>query len=501
MTATSRAADGRRPRRGKWARHEIRITDPVVLQRSVAGTAIGNFMEWYDFGVYGFLATTLAEVFYPSDSSNAIGLIATFGTLAAAFAVRPLGGFIFGPLGDRIGRKRVLVMTILLMTTGTTATGVLPGYAAIGFWGPLLLIVTRLAQGFSTGGEYVGAMTFIGEHAADRKRGMMAGFLPLGTLSGYVLGAALVTGLHTTLATSDMVTWGWRIPFLLSAPFGLIALYMRLRVEESPAYEEMRESRHKPSGGGWQQFKRTVAQQWRPLLVCIGLVLTFNVTNYMLTGYMPTYFKQVGGIASTAGLAMIGVVLIILLAAVVFVARLSDHVGVKPIMWTGCALLLVASVPAFLLIRFGGSYPVIFLGVLLVGLMLLCFNSTEPSTLPALFPTDVRYSAVAIGFNISVSAFGGTTPLIAETLVFTIGNVMVPAYMLMVAGVVGVITLMFTPEVAGRRLPGSGPSVENEQEARALSKSEYAEQLLGGPEESQSVSGMCTEQVIPGCED
>lgn len=427
------------------------------MRRSITGTAVGNFMEWYDFGIYGYLATTLAQVFYPSDSSSAAGLIATFGTLAAAFAVRPLGGFIFGPLGDRIGRRRVLVMTITLMAVATTMTGVLPGYRAIGGWAPLLLIVARLMQGFSTGGEYVGAMTFVGEHAADRKRGMMAGFLPLGTLSGYVAGAGLVTALQTLLPTSDMTSWGWRVPFWLAVPFGLVALYMRLRVEESPAFEEMKAGRSLYGRGGWQQFKQTVVEQWKPLLICIGLVLTFNVTNYMLTGYLPTYFKEVGRIGGSAGLAMIGIVLVILLTAVVFVARLSDHVGVKPIMWTGCMLLLVASIPAFLLIRFGRSDPVIFLGVLLIGVTLLCFNSTEPATLPALFPTRVRYSGVAIGFNISVSAFGGTTPLIAETLVSTLGNVMVPAYMLMVAGLVGVITLMFTPEVAGRRLPGSGP--------------------------------------------
>jgi MFS transporter, MHS family, proline/betaine transporter len=207
--------------------------------------------------------------------------------------------------------------------------------------------------------------------------------------------------------------------------------------------------------------------------VCIGLVMTVNVTSYMLTGYLPTYFKEVGRISGTAGLSLIGLVLAVLLLAVVFVAKLSDRMGVKPIMRTGCALLIVASIPAFLLIRFGQSNQVMFLGVLLIGLMLLCFNSTEPATLPALFPTNVRYGAVAIGYNIAVSAFGGTTPLIAESLVQGLHNVMVPAFMLMVAGVIGLVTLVFTPEVAGKRLPGSGPSVANEEEARALVESEH----------------------------
>ncbi|HEU0189800.1 MAG TPA: MFS transporter [Mycobacterium sp.] len=438
------------------------------MRRSIAGTAIGNFMEWYDFGVYGFLATTIAQVFYPTDSSDAAGLVATFGTLAAAFAVRPFGGFIFGPLGDRIGRKRVLVMTVALMAIGTTLTGLLPGYASIGIWSPALLIATRVLQGFSTGGEYVGAMTYVSEHAPDRSRGAIAGFLPLGTLSGYVVGAAVVTALQTQLPLVDMLSWGWRIPFLLGVPFAVVALYMRLRIEESPAYEKLSETREGPQPGGWQQFKQTIVEQRRPLLICMGLVLSANVTNYMLTGYLPTYFKTVGRISSGSGLILISGVLAILLCAVVFVAKLSDRIGRKPLLWTGCGLLVVGSVPAFLLIRSGASYSVMFLGVLLIGLMLLCFESTEPSTLPALFPTSVRSGAVAIAFNVSVSAFGGTTPLIAEALVAGTENVMVPAYILVVAGLIGAVTVWFTPEVAGRRLPGSGPSVRTEQEAREI---------------------------------
>src|SRR3984893_12799095 len=224
-------------RRHNCARNDTRDADSA-MRRDTACTAIGNFMEWYDFGVYGYIATTIAQVFYPGNSGTAVHLIATFGTLAAAFVVRPLGGFIFGPLGDRIGRKRVLMTTITLMTVGTTATGLLPGYSTIGIWAPILLVVARVFQGLSTGGEYVGAMTYVVEQAPDRKRGMVVRFLPMGNLSGFVLAGLMVTGLQTLLSSHDMLTWGWRIPLLLSAPFGLIALYMRLRLDESAAYEK-----------------------------------------------------------------------------------------------------------------------------------------------------------------------------------------------------------------------------------------------------------------------
>ncbi len=440
------------------------------MRRSIEGTAIGNFMEWYDFGVYGYIATTIAQVFYPGNSVSAVHLIATFSTLAAAFVVRPIGGFIFGPLGDRIGRKRVLMTTILLMTVGTTSTGLLPGYHTIGIWAPILLVVARIFQGLSTGGEYVGAMTYVVEQAPDRRRGMMVGFLPLGNLSGFVVAGLLVTALQTWLPSHEMLTWGWRIPLLLSAPFGVVAMYLRLRLDESPAYKNAGENADPSDERQQNLFQRTVVEQRRPMLICAALVMTSQAADYMLTGYLPTYLKVVVHVGHTAGLVMITVTLAILMALLVFVAGLSDRIGVKPIMWTGSGLLVVASVPAFLLIRLGGSHALIFIGVLLIGLMELCFDSTTPSALPALFPTGVRYGALAIAYNVSISAVGGTTPLIAQALISATGNAMVPAYMLIVAGVVGIVTLFFMPEVAGKRLPGSGPAVESEYAARELAE-------------------------------
>jgi MHS family proline/betaine transporter-like MFS transporter len=468
MTTASRRPGLGPGGRRRWTRDQIQVTDAETMRQSIKGASIGNFMEWYDFGVYGYIATTIAQVFYPGNSVSAVHLIATFSTLAAAFVVRPIGGLIFGPLGDRIGRKRVLVITVALMTVGTTGTGLLPGYDAVGIWAPILLVVGRLFQGLSTGGEYVGAMTYIVEQAPDRKRGMVVGFLPLGNLAGFVAAGLVVTALQTWLPAHDMLSWGWRVPLLLSAPLGLVAVYMRMRLEESPLYQG--ESRQAAPTDDSISYRRTIAEQWRPMLICAALVYTSNAADYMLTGYLPTYLKVFAHVGHTAGLAMITGTLTILAILLVFVAALSDRIGVKPIMRTGCVLLIAASIPAFLLIRDGGGYPLIFVGVLLIGLMELCFDSTSPATMPALFPTNVRSGALAISYNVSISAFGGTTPLIAQALVSGTGNLMVPAYMLIVAGLVGMVTLAFTPEVAGRRLPGSPPSVETEQEARDLAE-------------------------------
>ena len=457
---------GRRRRR-RWTFDQIQVADPEMTRQSIKGASIGNFMEWYDFGVYGYIATTIAQVFYPGDSVSSVHLIATFSTLAAAFVVRPLGGFIFGPLGDRIGRKRVLMITIVLMTFGTTGTGLLPTYSAIGIWAPILLVVGRVFQGLSTGGEYVGAMTYVVEQAPDRKRGMIVGFLPLGNLGGFIAAGLMVTALQAWLPNHDWLTWGWRVPLLLSAPLGIFATFMRMRLEESPAFQKAQQNAE-AAGEEPQGFRQTIAEQWKPMLICAALVYTSNAAGYMLTGYLPTYLKVFVHLGHTAGLAMITGTLTILAILLVFVASLSDRIGVKPIMRTGCVLLIVASIPAFLLIRDGGGYLLIFVGVLLIGLIELCFDSTSPATMPALFPTNVRNGALAVSYNISISAFGGTTPLIAQALVSGTGNLMVPAYMLIVAGLVGLVTLVFTPEVAGKRLPGSPPTVETEQEAREL---------------------------------
>lgn len=464
-TDTASAESGAASRQG-YDIEQIEVADPSSLSRTVGGTAIGNFTEWYDFGVYSYVVPVLGATFFPDSS---LAQIATFAGLTVSFLLRPLGGIFWGLLGDRIGRQGVLAATVLLMAFGTFVLGVLPGYAAIGIAAPILLFVSRAIQGFSTGGEYVGAMTFLSEHAPDRQRGHLCSYLPVGTLSGYISGALLVTILQATLSDSAMSAWGWRIPFLLAAPLGIAGLFLRLKLEESPAYEKQSDDERMGSKGRMQQLKDTVVAQWRPLLVCIGLVMAFNVTNYMLTGYMPTYLSSVLNVPETPGLLIVIAVMAIIAAIVVFLGRLSDRVGRKPVMSVGCGLLIVASVPAFWLITQGG-YAATFFGTLPIGLMLVCFMSTEPSTLPALFPTRVRYGATSIGFNLSVSAFGGTTPLIASALIHGTGDHLMPAYMLVVAGVVGVVSVYFAPEPAGKALKGSTPTAASEQEAEELAE-------------------------------
>ncbi|MFD7664746.1 glycine betaine/L-proline transporter ProP [Streptomyces sp. NPDC059788] len=450
---------------------DVTVVDPSMVKRAVSAAAVGNAMEWFDFGVYSYIAVTLGQVFFPSGNPTA-QLLSTFGTFAAAFLVRPIGGMVFGPLGDRIGRQKILAITMIMMAAGTFAIGLIPSYASIGVWAPILLLIARLVQGFSTGGEYGGASTFIAEYAPDKKRGFLGSWLEFGTLAGYVGGAGLVTLMTAVLSHDALISWGWRIPFLIAGPMGIIGLYLRMRLEETPAFAQLeKEARSKEKERRQAEKKLGVREmifgQWRAMLLCVGLVLVFNVTDYMLLSYMPSYLTSELKYDETHGLLVVLAVMVVMMCVQPFAGRLTDRFGRRPVIATGCVGFLVLSVPALLLIR-QGSLAGIALGMAILGLMLVCFTSTMPSTLPALFPTKVRYGSLSIGFNISVSVFGGTTPLVVTALIGATGNNMMPAFYMMAAAVVGGIAVLLMSESACRPLPGSPPAVETESEAREL---------------------------------
>ncbi|MEU1001662.1 glycine betaine/L-proline transporter ProP [Streptomyces tibetensis] len=431
------------------------VTDPALVKRAVKAAALGNAMEWFDFGVYSYIAVTLGKVFFPSGNPTA-QLLSTFGAFAAAFLVRPLGGMIFGPLGDRVGRQKVLAVTMIMMAAGTFAIGLIPSYATIGVGAPILLLVARLVQGFSTGGEYAGASTFIAEYAPDKRRGFLGSWLEFGTLAGYIGGAGLVTIMTALLSADDLTSWGWRIPFLVAGPMGIIGLYLRLRLEETPAFaaEAEKAENNRPK----TPLREMVTGQWRALLLCVGLVLVFNVTDYMLLSYMPSYLTGQLHYDETHGLLVVLAVMAVMMIAQPFVGALTDRVGRRPVIATGCAGFLLLSVPALLLIR-QGSLLAVALGMGALGMLLVCFTASMPSALPALFPTKVRYGSLSIGFNVSVSLFGGTTPLVVTALIGATGNMMMPAYYMMAAAVIGGFAVWRMTESAGRPLPGSAPSV------------------------------------------
>ncbi|WP_211170572.1 MFS transporter [Pseudonocardia bannensis] len=285
--------------------------DERTVRRAVAGAAMGNAIEWFDYAIYGYLAATIGANFFP-DASPAAQTMLVFAGVAIPFVLRPLGGIVLGPLGDKFGRRRVLATTIVLMSVATFCIGLIPSYTTIGVAAPLLLLAARLVQGFSTGGEYGGAATFIAEYAPDSRRGFFGSFLEFGTLAGTVLGATLATAVQLGLSEEALNSWGWRIPFLVAGPLGLIGFYLRNKLEDTPAF------RHAEEAGATSSapFKEVVRNVWPQILNLIGFVILLNVAVYTLLTYMPTYLTQVLEISETESLlvligVMVGMLIVI----------------------------------------------------------------------------------------------------------------------------------------------------------------------------------------------
>ncbi|WP_049109980.1 MFS transporter, partial [Burkholderia cenocepacia] len=271
---------------------------------------------------------------------------------------------------------------------------------------PILLLVARLVQGFSTGGEYGGAATFIAEFSTDKRRGFMGSFLEFGTLIGYVLGAGVVALLTASLSQEALLSWGWRVPFLIAGPLGLIGLYIRMKLEETPAFKRQAEEREaQDKAVPKARFRETLLRNWRALLLCVGLVLIFNVTDYMVLSYLPSFMSSTLHFDESHSLVLVLIVMVLMMPMTLYAGRLSDKVGRKPVMLAGCVGLLALSIPSLMLIH-AGTTASVFGGLLILGVLLSCFTGVMPSALPALFPTEIRYGALAIGFNVSVSLFG-----------------------------------------------------------------------------------------------
>ncbi|WP_410017106.1 MFS transporter [Pseudomonas sp. 5P_3.1_Bac2] len=415
---------------------------PSTLRRVIVAASVGNFVEWFDFAVYGFLATTIAQQFFPSGDAAA-ALLKTFAVFAVAFAFRPLGGLFFGMLGDRIGRRRTLAFTILLMAAATTLIGLLPTYAMIGMAAPLLLCLIRCAQGFSAGGEYAGACTYLLEHAPPGRRAWYGSFIPVSTFMAFAAAASVAYGLEISLAPAAMAEWGWRLPFLLAAPLGLVGLYLRWRLEETPAFKAVQQSHgavHTPLG-------QTLREQGRRIL-CLGAFVSLTaLAFYMFTTYFSTYLQVAAGLSRATALL---VSLLALLAAALLCplcGALADRIGRRATVLSACVLQGVLVYPAFMLAS-SGSFVAALIAVLLLASGAVLCNVVTAVLLAESFPTKARYTASAITYNMAYTLFGGTAPLLATWLISATGSNLAPALYLMGVAVLGLLGGMALPETS-----------------------------------------------------
>lgn len=443
----------------KFNKKKINVVDIGMAKKSVFATGIGNAMEWFDFALYSYLAVIISKNFFSPVQNDELKLIFTFATFAIAFLLRPVGGIVFGKIGDKLGRKVVLTFTIIMMAISTLIIGLLPTYDQIGIWAPILLLLARILQGFSVGGEYAGAMVYIAESSPDNKRIRLGSGLEIGTLSGYIVASILVTVLFWTLSDAQMNSWGWRIPFFLSAPIGLIGLYLRTHLEETPIFEnDIADQKDQLS------VIEIIKQYKKDILLCIVFVAFFNITNYVLLGYMPSYLDETVGISDRISTPITAVVLLIMVPFALTFGRLGDKIGNKKVISFGLILGILVSVVSFQFLNIGGL-GFLFLGLLLLGIVLSVYEGTMPGSLPTLFHTDIRYRTLSWTFNISVSLFGGTTSLVASWLVHVTGNNLAPAFYLLGVSVIGlIVVLTLFEDTSKKSLKGSYPTVASKKE-------------------------------------
>lgn len=454
---------------------DVIVVDKKRVRTAIGGTVVGNFMEWFDFGIYGYLAVTLAVVF-TSDLPEPWGLLVTLLGFAISFLVRPFGGFVLGPLGDRIGRQKVLFLTMAMMAAATALIGMLPTSAAIGLWAIVPLYLLKMVQGFSTGGEYAGATTYVSEFSPDRSRGFWSSWLDVGSYVGFAAGASVVaitTAITTAVSGENaMVEYGWRIPFLLAIPLGIVAIYFRLRIPETPSFEQTHAAEAAQEAGADDPMARQglagiVRHHWRALLIGIALVAATNTAGYALTSYMPTYLETEVGISNLGAAVATVPVLLVMSATLPFIGKLSDRIGRKPVYAIAATSALVLLIPAFLIMQIGELWAVI-IALFLAAVPVAFYVAISASALPALFPTASRFGAMAVAYNIAVSLFGGTTPLFSQALIEWTGNTLMPAFYIMFFAALGLVALLSMRETARRPLLGSVPAVETPAEAEAV---------------------------------
>ncbi|WP_072803267.1 MFS transporter [Rhodococcoides yunnanense] len=419
----------------------------VVKKVTVAG-AIGSFVEWYDYGIYGLLVPTLAIVFAPGGGSSG-GIMLTYVGFLISFLVRPFGGVISGYLGDKFGRKTLLAVLILMISGSTAAIGLIPSFATIGWAAPILLIAMRMIQGFSAGGEASGAMSFVGEYSDDDKRARTTSWLAMGSFTALLFGSLLSSALISIMGQDILESWAWRIPFLLAVPMGLVGFYIRKRLEDTPHFTALREA------NTVERNPLKVALTSKRHLKAIGMTIALPALNgpgyYILFVYMPTYLKKEQGFSQLQGLAVTAISLIAILIAIPFAARLSDRIGRKPVLLWSAVGMAVASYPCFYLISQGQMALAAVAGCVLAALF-AGHAAVIHVQLVELFPTNVRYSAYSIGFNITTVIFGGSAPLVMNWLIGLSGDKSIPAYAVILTAVITAAATLKLVETGGKPL-------------------------------------------------
>ncbi|UUN30552.1 MFS transporter [Streptomyces sp. FIT100] len=408
-------------------------------RRALVAGSVGNFIEWYEFGVYGYFATIIAANFFtPEGGSDVEALVKTYASFALAFFFRPVGAALFGRVGDRIGRRPTLIIVVLLMTGATTLIGLLPTYATLGSAAPWLLTLLRAVQGLSAGGEFGGAVSIMTEFAPPGRRGLYGSWQSFTVALGLLGGAATAAVLATVLTADQLDSWGWRVPFLLTLPMGLGALWLRLRLDETPAFLQDREERTASAGSpadatrpadGTRPAGATTRETVKAIALGAGRLMGWSAAGYTFLVVMPSYLQSV--LDATFRQALIATVVANLgfAAAIIPAGALSDRIGRRAVMTSGAVLAAVLAFPLLNVLQ-DASVPAAAKGfaVLAAGAVVGLMAGPGPAMLAEMFPTHVRYTGLGLAYALSNAVFSGCAGLIITETIKRTGNIDIPAY-------------------------------------------------------------------------
>jgi MHS family shikimate/dehydroshikimate transporter-like MFS transporter len=415
------------------------MTRPNQIRQVIFASFIGTTVEWYDFFLYGTAAALVFNrLFFPTMSPLA-GTLSAYGTFAVGFVARPLGGIVFGHFGDRIGRKTVLVWSLLIMGAATVLIGVIPGYDRIGIWAPILLVTLRFVQGFGVGGEWGGAVLLAVEHSGDARRGFHGAWPQMGVPAGLLLSTGVFALMSAWLPGAAFLAWGWRVPFLLSAVLIVVGLFVRLRILESPVFATLKESHRESRTPLLDVFR----EHPRELLIGMGMRFAQNMLFYMYTVFVPGYGEKTLGYARSATLGGVMLSAVIGLAAVPFWSHLSDRVGRRPVYLWGGVIALLVTFPCFWLIGRGPGFIGLAIVVAMIGHDMM--YGPMAAYLSELFGTRVRYSGASLVYQFTSVFSGGLAPFIATLLMARYGPSAVAGY-IVVCCAITVAATWFAPE-------------------------------------------------------
>lgn len=422
----------------QYAEKQHQSATPIAAdqarRKAFTGSVVGHLVEWYDYGIYGYLAVFIGVSFFPSEDPI-VSILSSFAVFALSFFIRPLGGMFFGPLADRVGRRNTLLIVLSVMAASTFAIGLLPTYASIGIAAPALLILLRCIQGFSAGGEVGTVATFIAEFSKPKRRGFATSWLLAISAAGLLIGAFVANGLSWILGPETMKEWGWRIPFLIAGPLGLLTLWLRLQLEDSPAFKQLQEKKQTS-----QSPLREAFAQPRALLLVSGSVTMSTALFYLVMTYLTTLLR------SSLGLPESSIFIASILATVATGALMpiggliSDLVGRRvPMM-----LYAVAGIPLSIGLFFAaqnGDMVMFFIMTAAVCLITGLYGGGVYALMSELLPTKIRATGLAISYNIPVALFGGSAPFIATALITQTGNAAAPGIYFAITSLISLISL------------------------------------------------------------